>query len=269
MAKIARTIDEYIASQPAPTQVVLGRVRGAIRKALPAAIEAISYQIPAFKLHGRPVIFFAAWTHHYAVYPASARLVAAFKDELAPYKLSKGTIRFPLSARVPVALLARLARFLARESAERQAAQTGTRAATRGRRRAGGRQTKGRAAPVDRVLTAADFRDLALSLDGAEQGSHMGAVDFRVGGRIFATLASIKHGFGNLMLTPDTQAAFVSEQPDIFVPVAGGWGRMGITHIRLAKANRNVLAGALHLAWTLRVEKNAAGGRRRTRPLSR
>lgn len=86
----------------------------------------------------------------------------------------------------------------------------------------------------------------------------MGAVDFRVGGRIFATLACIKDGFGNLMLSPEIQTEFVGEAPDLFVPVAGGWGGMGATHIRLAKANRDVLTGALRTAWTLRVEKNAA-----------
>jgi len=109
-------------------------------------------------------------------------------------------------------------------------------------------------------MTAADFRRIALSLDGAEQGSHMGAVDFRVGGRIFATLASVKQGYGNLMLTPEHQAAFVEEQPDVFAPVAGGWGKTGATHIRLAKANEDMLAGALKTAWMLRVEKNKKPG---------
>lgn len=113
-------------------------------------------------------------------------------------------------------------------------------------------------------MTAADFRRIALSLEGAEEGSHMGAVDFRVGGRIFATLASITEGFGNLMLTPDLQEQFVTEAPDVFVPIKGGWGRMGMTHIRLAKANRDVLAGALEAAWRLRVERNTAVKRRRT-----
>jgi YjbR len=107
-------------------------------------------------------------------------------------------------------------------------------------------------------MTAAEFRRIALSFDGAEEGSHMGAVDFRVGGHIFATLASVKDGFGNLILTPEIQAEFVAEAPDLFVPVAGGWGRMGATHIRLAKANRDMLTGALQAAWKLRVDKNAA-----------
>ena len=71
-------------------------------------------------------------------------------------------------------------------------------------------------------VTPADFRRIALSLEGAEEGSHMGAVDFRVGGRIFATLASQSQGYGNLMLTPAEQAAFIEELPEVFVPIAGG-----------------------------------------------
>jgi hypothetical protein len=113
-------------------------------------------------------------------------------------------------------------------------------------------------------VTTADFRRIALSLPGAEQGSHMGAADFRVGGRIFATLASQKQGYGNLMLTPEQQAEFVAEQPGMFVPIAGGWGRMGMTHIRLAAANEDVLAGALRTAWKLRIEKNAKAGNKKT-----
>jgi hypothetical protein len=106
-------------------------------------------------------------------------------------------------------------------------------------------------------MTAADFRRLALSLPGAEEGSHMGSPDFRVGGRIFATLASQSKGYGNLMLSPELQAEFVAEQPDVFLAVPGGWGRNGATHIRLAEANEDLLAGALRTAWKLRVEKNA------------
>jgi len=106
-------------------------------------------------------------------------------------------------------------------------------------------------------MNANDFRRIALSLEGAEEGSHMGAVDFRVGGRIFATLASVKEGYGNLMLTPEQQAAFVAELPEMFLPVHGGWGRNGATHIRLAMASEDVLEGALRTAWKLRMEKNA------------
>ena len=105
-------------------------------------------------------------------------------------------------------------------------------------------------------MTARDFRRLALALEGVEEGAHMGAADFRVGGRIFATLASVKEGFGNLMLTPELQADFVAERPDLFVPIKGGWGRMGMTHIRLKEAPEDILAGALRAAWKLRAEKN-------------
>jgi hypothetical protein len=113
-------------------------------------------------------------------------------------------------------------------------------------------------------MNAKDFRRIALSFEGAEESSHMGQPDFRVGGRIFATLASQKQGYGNLMLTPEQQADFVAEQPDMFVPIAGGWGRMGMTHIRLAVTNEDVLTGALRTAWKLRVEKNAkTGGKKR------
>ena len=101
----------------------------------------------------------------------------------------------------------------------------------------------------------------------------MGAIDFRVGGRIFATLASVKQGFRNLMLTPEMQAEFVAEAPEIFLPAAGGWGRMGITHVRLSQVPQDVLAGALRAAWQRRVHRNEQTSRvaksRRTRLKSR
>ncbi len=81
----------------------------------------------------------------------------------------------------------------------------------------------------------ADFRRIALSLAGAEEGSHMGAADFRVGGRIFATLASQKLGYGNLMLTPEVQAEFVEGLPEVFLPIPGGWGRMDRCHCHSAR----------------------------------
>jgi hypothetical protein len=114
-------------------------------------------------------------------------------------------------------------------------------------------------------MTAEDFRRVALNLPGAEESSHMAAPDFRVGGRIFATLASQAQGYGNLMLNLEQQAAFVGELPEVFVPIAGGWGRMGATHIRLAAANEELLAGALRAAWKLRLEKNAKPARKKSR----
>jgi YjbR protein len=105
-------------------------------------------------------------------------------------------------------------------------------------------------------MKAADFRRIALSFEGAVEGSHMGAADFRVGGKIFATLASEDQGYGNLKLTLEQQAEFVRELPEVFLPIPGGWGRMGMTHIRLSKASEEVLAGALRAAWMNRVEKS-------------
>src|SRR4030095_11245647 len=113
-------------------------------------------------------------------------------------------------------------------------------------------------------MTAADFRRIALSFEGAEEGSHMGAVDFRVGGHIFATLASVDKGFRTVRLTPEIQPELVADAPDVFLPIAGGWGRMGATHIRLAKADRDTMTGALYTAWKLRVDKNTLS-RSRTR----
>jgi hypothetical protein len=112
-------------------------------------------------------------------------------------------------------------------------------------------------------MNVSDFRRIALSLDGAEESSHMGAADFRVGDRIFATLAAQKQGYGNLMLTPEQQADFVRELPNVFLPVAGGWGKMGATHVRLAEVDEDVLTGALRAAWKLRVEKSTATKKRK------
>ena len=118
--------------------------------------------------------------------------------------------------------------------------------------------------PKKPSLTPADFRRLALTLEGAEEGSHFGAADFRVGGRIFATLAAEKQGYGNLMLTPEQQAAFVSEAPGVFLPIPGGWGRNGATHVLLSAANEDLLLGALRTAWKLRIEKNQKADKRKS-----
>lgn len=105
-------------------------------------------------------------------------------------------------------------------------------------------------------MNAAGFRRIALSLEGAQEGSHLGASDFRVGGRIFATLASQRQGYGNLMLTPELQAEFIQEVPEVFLSVPGRWGKMGMTHVRLAQASEEVLINALRTAWKVRIDKN-------------
>jgi hypothetical protein len=115
-------------------------------------------------------------------------------------------------------------------------------------------------------MDAEDFRRLALDFDGAEEHSHMGAPDFRVGGRIFATLAMQHEGLGNLMLSPELQRSLVAEAPEVFLPVHGGWGRMGATHIVLAEATPQQMRKGLQLAWSLRVEKNDRPRSRRPKP---
>jgi uncharacterized protein YdhG (YjbR/CyaY superfamily) len=114
-----KSVDEYIATHPEDMQAIRQRVRSAIRRAVPGAEEVISYQIPAYKLPGGRVLYFAGWKQHYSLYPASVSLVEAFKDDLAPYEVDKGTIRFPLSLPVPVKLIERIAKFRAKEAAER------------------------------------------------------------------------------------------------------------------------------------------------------
>lgn len=101
-----------------------------------------------------------------------------------------------------------------------------------------------------------DFRRIALSMDGAIESAHMGNPDFRAGTpkpRIFATLASAGQGYGNLKLTPELQAEIVAEWPEWFLPIAGGWGRMGMTHVRLADVPEDVLREALRAAWKIAV----------------
>ena len=118
-----KSVDEYMAAHPKGVRTILQAVRRAIRKALDGAEEMISYGIPAYKLDDRPVIYFAGWKRHYSLYPATARVVAALPDELAPYEVEKGTIRFPLAQPVPVGLIARIARLRAAEVAERARAR--------------------------------------------------------------------------------------------------------------------------------------------------
>jgi uncharacterized protein YdhG (YjbR/CyaY superfamily) len=119
-----KSVNEYIASQPKGMQPILGRLRDIIRKAVPGADEVISYQIPTYKLHGATVLYFAGWKQHYSLYPATQLVLAAFQDELAPYKISKGTIRFPRSQPFPLKLIERIVKFRAKEVAEREKAKT-------------------------------------------------------------------------------------------------------------------------------------------------
>jgi hypothetical protein len=104
-------------------------------------------------------------------------------------------------------------------------------------------------------MRVADFRKMALRMPEAVEGSHFGNVDFRVGGKIFATLSLAKEGYGVLLLTPEQQAGMVADAPEVFSPVSGGWGKMGATRVHLAKVKADILEAALRLAWKKRAPK--------------
>ncbi len=109
------TMDAYIASFPEEVQGILEKIRESIGKAAPEAVEAISYQIPTFKLNGGNLVHFAAWKDHIGFY-ATPSGNAAFKKELARYKVAKGSIRFPLDEPIPYDLVAKIAKFRVKET---------------------------------------------------------------------------------------------------------------------------------------------------------
>lgn len=120
MAKTTTSsVDAYIAKQPAQTRAVLTRVRGLIRKRLKGAEETISYQIPAYRLHGQAVVYFAGWKQHWSLYPVTEKVRAALGSALAPYKVSKGTLRFSLADPVPARLVDRILVELVRDAGSR------------------------------------------------------------------------------------------------------------------------------------------------------
>lgn len=114
MAKlIPKSVDEYLAWQSEPVRRKLEQVRAAIRQAVPEAVEGVGYGMPGYKLHGKPMLYFAGFTNHYSLFAASGTFFAALQDELRGYTLRKGTIRFPLDKPVPVQLVSRIARLRA------------------------------------------------------------------------------------------------------------------------------------------------------------
>ena len=120
MARISfKSVDEYIGTLPQAVQRALKEVRSVVRKSLPGAEEVISYNIPAYKLDGERVLFFAGFKQHYSIYPATRRLIEAFKEEPGPHEFKGSTIRFPLTEPVPVKFIQRVAKFRAKEAAER------------------------------------------------------------------------------------------------------------------------------------------------------
>jgi hypothetical protein len=107
-------------------------------------------------------------------------------------------------------------------------------------------------------MTPEMFRKLALQLPGACEGEHMGHADFRVGGKIFATLGYPSGEFAVVLLSPETQASFVRAEPATFSPVKGGWGRRGSTRVHLKPADRKVVESALQVAWKSKAPKRLA-----------
>jgi len=110
---IPKSVDEYLAAQPEPVRQKLEQVRAAIRKAVPEAVESIGYRMPGYKLHGKPMLYFAGFRNHYSLFAASGTFFAALKDELRGYELRKGTVQFPLEEPVPVKLISRIAKLRA------------------------------------------------------------------------------------------------------------------------------------------------------------
>ena len=110
---VPKSVDEYIALQPEAMRPKLEQLRAAIRKAVPDAVEVIGYRMPGYKLHGKPMLYFAGFKEHYSLFAASGTFFAALEDELSGYELLKGTVHFPLSKPVPVKLIGRIAKLRA------------------------------------------------------------------------------------------------------------------------------------------------------------
>jgi uncharacterized protein YdhG (YjbR/CyaY superfamily) len=230
------SVRDYIASQPKDARGALGRVRRAIRKAVPTAEEGLSYQMPAYTLNGVPVIYFAGWKAHYSLYPASDALVAKFKRELAPYERSKGTIRMPLSEPVPVSLVERIARFRADQITARDSPK--------------GRRKGGRDAQLARVR-----RFCAKLPSVAEKLSH-GTPTFFISKDkgAFAMFADNHHQDGHLALwvpvKDGLQPLLIEDAPAIYFkpPYVGSSGWVGI---ELNQIRDDALQEHLREAWEL------------------
>ena len=110
---VPKSVDEYIAAQPDTMRPKLEQVRAAIRKAVPDAVEGIGYRMPGYKLHGKPMLYFAGFQEHYSLFAASGTFFLALEDELSGYEVKKGTVHFPLTKPVPVKLISRIAKLRA------------------------------------------------------------------------------------------------------------------------------------------------------------
>ena len=110
---VPKSVDEYIAAQSVVLRSKLEQVRAAIRRAVPEAVEGIAYRMPGYKLHGKPMLYFAGFKEHYSLFAASGTFFAALEDELKGYELRKGTVHFPLAKPVPAKLISRIAKLRA------------------------------------------------------------------------------------------------------------------------------------------------------------
>jgi len=236
------SVSEYIASKPKDARAALARVRRAIRKAVPAAREELSYQKPVYVLHDVPVLYFAGWTSHYSLFPATDALVAAFARELAPYESSKGTIKIPISEPVPERLIERIARFRANQITNRDRRQ--------------GR--KGRDAQLDRV------RRLCAKLPSVVEKISHGTPTFFVAKDkgVFAMFADNHHQDGHLALwvpvKEGLQPLLIEDAPATYYkpPYVGSSGWVGI---ELNQIRDDALQEHLREAWGLVARKHDKG----------
>jgi uncharacterized protein YdhG (YjbR/CyaY superfamily) len=110
---VPKSVDEYLAAQPKEVRVKLEQVRAVIRKAVPEAVEGIGYRMPGYKLHGKPMLYFAGFREHYSLFAASGTFFNALKEQLGDYELRVGTVQFSLTKPVPVNLIRRIAKLRA------------------------------------------------------------------------------------------------------------------------------------------------------------
>ncbi|HLX85816.1 MAG TPA: DUF1801 domain-containing protein [Terriglobales bacterium] len=110
---VPKSVDEYLAAQPKEVRAKLEQVRLAIRKAVPEAVEGIGYRMPGYKLHGKPMLYFAGFKKHYSLFAASGTFFTALRDQLRDYEVQKGTVHFSLTKPVPVNLVRRIAKLRA------------------------------------------------------------------------------------------------------------------------------------------------------------
>ena len=234
--KKSETAAEYIAGKPKDVREILQRVRGTIHKAVPGLEEGLSYQIIVFKLNGAPLLYLAGWKEHYSLYPAGEDLIEEFKEELTPYKVSKGTIRFPLDEEVPLKLVERIAKFRAKHlSGRAKDKKTGRKAS-------------------DSQL--ARLRQICGGMPSVSEKLSHGAPTFFVqkDKGVFAMFVDNHHEDGHLAVwvpaPQGMQAAFIADAPDIYFkpPYVGPNGWIGI---ELSRISDEALEIHVREAWKL------------------